>query len=190
LRRLTVTTTPPLSYWGRRGWADGTYPVHPAARIDTPMTHTRVEAGEVTVAGYAWAPPVGVDTVQFSVDGGPWIDATLGVDLGPDAWRPWTALWSATSGLHRLRVRCRTTTGQWQGETATTTPYPHGVRGIHSITVHVGGGPIVPVARRLTTTAVTRIDWAARSVLAWRRRDERAKPPEDRRDGRSGAGSP
>jgi hypothetical protein len=181
LHRLTTTATPPLSYWGRRGWHDGTYPVHPAARIDIPATHTRVDPGEVTVAGYAWAPPVGVDSVQVSVDGGPWTDATLGVDLGPDAWRPWTAHWPATPGRHRLRVRCRTTTGQWQAETRPTTPYPHGVRGIHTVTVHVGGGPVAPAVRRLAATAVTRTGWAARSVLAWRRRDDRAaEPPEDR----------
>jgi DMSO/TMAO reductase YedYZ molybdopterin-dependent catalytic subunit len=149
LRRLTVTATPPLSYWGRRGWHDGTYPVHPTARIDIPATHTRIEPGEVTVAGYAWAPPVGVDTVQVSVDGDPWTGATLGVDLGPDAWRPWTARWSATRGRHQLRVRCRTTTGQWQEERATTTPFPHGVSGIHTVTVHVGGGPVVPAVLRL-----------------------------------------
>jgi hypothetical protein len=31
LRRLTVIAAPPPSYWGRRGWADGTHPVHPAS---------------------------------------------------------------------------------------------------------------------------------------------------------------
>jgi DMSO/TMAO reductase YedYZ molybdopterin-dependent catalytic subunit len=169
LRRLTVTTTPPLSYWGSRGWADGTYPVHPGSRIDTPRTHAHLEPGEVTVRGYAWAPPVGVDCVQLQSDGGPWTDAALGIDLGPDAWRPWTASWTATPGRHRLRVRCRTTPGQWQEE-ATSTPFPHGVRGIHAAPVHVGSGPVGPALRRLTGEGVTRANWAARSVAAWRHR--------------------
>jgi hypothetical protein len=169
LRRLTVTATPPLSYWGSRGWADGTYPVHPGSRIDTPRTHAHLEPGEVAVRGYAWAPPVGIDRVQLQIDGGPWIDATLGIDLGPDAWRLWTASWTATPGRHQLRVRCRTTTGHWQEE-ATSTPFPHGVRGIHTTPVHVGGGPAGPALRRLTGEGVTRASWAARSVAAWRHR--------------------
>ncbi|MGY1636934.1 molybdopterin-dependent oxidoreductase [Geodermatophilus sp. SYSU D00742] len=166
LRRLTVTGAPPLSYWGRRGWADGTYPVHPASRIDAPGTHAHLPPGEATVRGYAWAPPVGVDRVQLQVDDGPWTDATLGVDLGPDAWRPWTATWSPTLGRHQLRVRCRTTTGQWQ-DAATATPFPHGVRGIHAVPVHVGGGPAGPALRRVTGAAATRVGWAARSLAAW-----------------------
>ncbi|WP_347059879.1 molybdopterin-dependent oxidoreductase [Blastococcus sp. HT6-30] len=169
LRRLTVTSTPPLSYWGSRGWADGTYPVHPAARIDAPGQHAHIEPGEIVVRGYAWAPPVGVDCVQLQVDGGPWTDATLGVDLGPDAWRPWTARWVATPGPHRLRVRCRTTTGQWQEE-QTATPFPRGVHGIHAVPVHVGSGPVVPAIRRLVSDGATRMSWAARSVAAWRHR--------------------
>jgi DMSO/TMAO reductase YedYZ molybdopterin-dependent catalytic subunit len=167
LRRLTVTDTPPLSYWGRRGWTDGTYPIHPAARIDTPGAHAHLEPGEVTVRGYAWAPPVGVDRVQLQVDGGPWTDAALGVDLGPDAWRPWTARWAATPGRHQLRVRCRATTGQWQDED-TATPYPHGVRGIHAVPVHVGGSAAGPALRRLVGEGVTRASWAVHSVAAWR----------------------
>ncbi|WP_456598876.1 molybdopterin-dependent oxidoreductase [Blastococcus sp. SYSU DS0616] len=167
LRRLTVTATPPPSYWGSRGWTDGTYPVHPASRIDAPGPHAHIQPGEVTIRGYVWAPPIGVDRVQLQIDGGPWTEATLGVDLGPDAWRPWAARWAATPGTHRLRVRCRTTTGQWQEE-ETTTPFPHGVRGLHAITVHVGGSPAGPALRRLVGLGVTRTSWAVRSVAAWR----------------------
>jgi hypothetical protein len=141
--------------------------VHPASRIDSPGTHSRVEPGEVTVRGYAWAPPVGIDRVQLRVDDDPWIDATLGVDLGPDAWRPWSAPWEATAGRHRLTVRCRTADGRWQDET-TSTPFPHGVRGLHGTTVQVGGSRMASAARRLTGEALTRVDWAARSTAAWR----------------------
>ena len=142
--------------------------MHPASRIDTPGDHAHVAPGEVTLRGYAWAPPVGVDRVQFQIDGGPWTDATVGVDLGPDAWRPWTARWTATPGRHQLRVRCRTTAGRWQEE-APATPFPHGVRGVHAVTVHVGGRPAGPALRRLVGGGVTRVSWAARSVAAWRR---------------------
>jgi hypothetical protein len=122
----------------------------------------------VTVRGYAWAPPAGIDAVQLRIDDAPWTDATLGIDLGPAAWRPWSAAWQATKGAHRLRVRCRTTNGQWQ-ETACTTPYPHGVRGIHEVTVHVAASPVLSAVRRFTATTLTRLSWAGRSVAAWRR---------------------
>jgi Bacterial Ig domain len=163
---------------------EGSYPVHPASRIDTPGAHSRLEPGEVTVRGYAWAPPVGVDAVQLQVDGGPWTDATPGIDLGPDAWRPWTATWTATPGRHELRVRCRTTAGQWQEE-RTTTPYPHGVRGIHGVPVHVGDGTAVPAIRRLVGGAATRVTWAARSVAAWRHREAAMGQPAGPRPGGS-----
>ena len=165
--RLTVTRTAPLSYWGQRGWLDGTYPVHPSARIDTPGDHGRVSPDDTSVHGYAWAPPVGVDAVQVQVDDGPWLDADLGVDLGPGAWRPWSLSWRPASGHHHLRARCRPVDGDWQDDTDAT-PYPHGVRGIHTITVHVGGHATEAVARRLVGEVTTRLSWAARSVAAWR----------------------
>jgi hypothetical protein len=128
------------------------------------------------VRGYGWAPPVGVDAVQLQVDGGPWTDATLGIDFGSDTWRPWMATWTATPGRHQLRVRCRTTTGQWQEET-TTTPFPDGVRGIHTITVHVGGRRAGPAIRRLIDATVTRVSWRARSIAAWRSQPSRPAGP-------------
>lgn len=109
------------------------------------------------------------------IDDGPWAEATLGVDLGPDAWRPWSMSWRATPGRHELRVRCRTTTGQWQ-EQGTTTPYPHGVRGIHAVTVHVGGSWLGAGVRRLAGDAAARLSWAARSVAAWRQPTGAAHP--------------
>jgi DMSO/TMAO reductase YedYZ molybdopterin-dependent catalytic subunit len=167
VRRLTVTSTAPLSYWGQRGWFDGTYPVHPSARIDVPGPHRQLEAGETGIHGYAWAPPVGVDAVQVQVDDGPWLDATLGSDIGPDAWRPWSLTWQATPGRRRLRVRCRPVGGDWQDDRPAT-PYPHGVRGIHEVTVHVGGRAAEALARRVVDDAATRLSWGVRSVAAWR----------------------
>ena len=169
VRRLTVTRNPPLSYWGRRGWLDGTYPTHPSARIDAPGPHARITPGETRIHGYAWAPPIGVNTVQVQIDEGPWLDAELGADLGPNAWRPWSMTWQAPSGRHRLRVRCRSANGEWQEDTSTT-PYPHGVRGIHSINVHVGSRAAGPIVRRMVDQARTRLSWSVRSVAAWRTR--------------------
>lgn len=169
VRRLTVTRTPPASYWGQRGWLDGTYPVHPSARIDVPGPHGRLEPGATGIHGFAWAPPVGVDAVQVQVDDGPWLDADLGTDLGRDAWRPWSLTWQATPGRHRLRVRCRPVGGGWPDDSAAT-PYPHGVRGLHTVTVHVGGRAAGAVVRRVVDGATARVTWSGRSVAAWRRR--------------------
>jgi hypothetical protein len=69
-------------------------------------------------------------------------------------------------------VRCRTTTGAWQENTTDTTPFPHGVRGIHTVPVHVGAGPAGPAIRRLAGAATTRLSWAARSVASWRHPDD------------------
>jgi DMSO/TMAO reductase YedYZ molybdopterin-dependent catalytic subunit len=169
VRRLTVTGNPPPSYWGRRGWLDGAYPVAPSARIDAPGPHAHVRPGQVRVRGYAWAPPVGVEAVQVQVDDGPWLDAELGTDLGPDAWRPWSMAWDAPLGRHRLRVRCRANDGKLQDD-IDTTPYPHGVRGIHSVTVHVGGRAGEATARRTIDAVRTRLTWSLRSVAAWQAR--------------------
>lgn len=167
VRRLTVSSTAPPSYWGQRGWVDGTYPVHPSARIDAPGPHARVTPGRTRIHGYAWAPPIGVDAVQVQVDEGPWLDADLGTDLGPGAWRPWSMSWQALPGRHGLRVRCRAADGKWQEDTDTT-PYPHGVSGLHSLTVHVGAPAAGTVARRVVDEVRTRLSWSARSVAAWR----------------------
>ncbi len=175
VRRLTVTTTAPLSYWGRRGWRDGTYPVRPSARFDVPSPHARVAPGESRLRGYAWAPPVGVEAVQVQVDEGPWLDADLDAGLGPEAWRPWSMAWDAAPGEHRLRVRCRAADGELQDGTDTT-PYPHGVRGIHSITVHVGQPATATAIRRSIDMAAARLSWSLRSVAAWRTRSAETAP--------------
>lgn len=169
LRRLTLTSAPPRSYWGRRGWVDGAYPVHPGSRIDQPAPHRRLAPGPSSARGYAWAPPDGVDAVQLSVDDGPWTDTDLGADLGPHAWRAWSATWPATPGAHRLRVRCHSRADGWQ-DPVTTAPYPHGVHGLHDVPVRVGGGPVGPAARVVSAALTTRVRWAACSMAAWRRR--------------------
>jgi hypothetical protein len=142
----------------------------------------------VSVRGYAWAPPLGIDRVQLSVDRGPWTDAVLGADLGPNAWRPWSAAWQATRGRHQLRARCRTTAGHWQEETAPTTPFPHGVHGIHTVPVHVGADPVGPAIRRLVGEATTRLSWAVRSVAAWRHTGEAGRGRDGRRTGQRADG--
>ncbi|MED7955207.1 molybdopterin-dependent oxidoreductase [Streptomyces sp. BE303] len=123
-------------YWVRRGW-DRTGEVRTASRIDVPAAFARVPAGDVTVAGTAWATHRGVAAVEVRVDGGPWRQASLAVDAGPDVWRQWSLRWTgAAPGTHRLEVRATDAAGAVQDE-ARRPPYPSGATGWHSTVVTV-----------------------------------------------------
>ncbi|MGN6686723.1 MAG: molybdopterin-dependent oxidoreductase [Actinomycetales bacterium] len=167
LRRLTVTDDPPLSYWRRRGWSSGDYPVRPGSRIDLPTSHAAVRPGPVTLRGYAWAPPVGVGEVQVRADGR-WETAELGVDLGPHAWRPWSLTLDLPEGRQEIQVRCRALDGQWQSADAQP-PFPHGPGGLHTVTLDVSGQdvPVRAAVHRLTDAVRSRADWTASSLKAW-----------------------
>ncbi|MFI5530361.1 molybdopterin-dependent oxidoreductase [Kitasatospora sp. NPDC051853] len=123
-------------YWVRRGW-DRTGEVRTASRIEVPAPFAKVPAGDVTVAGTAWATHRGVAAVELRVDGGPWAEAELAADAGPDLWRQWSHTWrDARPGTHRLEVRATDGTGTTQPE-ARATPYPSGATGWHSTVVRV-----------------------------------------------------
>ncbi|MGW2395745.1 molybdopterin-dependent oxidoreductase [Kitasatospora sp. NPDC001664] len=123
-------------YWVKRGW-DRTGEVRTASRIEVPAPFAKVPAGDVTVAGTAWATHRGVAAVELRVDGGPWAVAELAADGGPDLWRQWSHTWrDARPGTHRLEVRATDGTGTTQPE-ARATPYPSGATGWHSTVVRV-----------------------------------------------------
>ena len=56
-------------YWEQRGWAEKA-PIKLQSRIDVPKGLARVAAGDVAVAGVAWAQQVGVGAVEVSIDDG------------------------------------------------------------------------------------------------------------------------
>ena len=56
-------------YWIRRGWAEQA-PIKTQSRIDTPKPLASVPAGEVTIAGVAWAQHRGIERVEVRVDDG------------------------------------------------------------------------------------------------------------------------
>ncbi len=123
-------------YWVRRGW-DRTGAVRTASRIEVPAGFARVPAGDVTVAGTAWATHRGIAAVEVRVDGGPWAEATLAADAGPDVWRQWSYDWTgARPGTHRLEARATDATGSVQPESRTP-PFPSGATGWHSTVVTV-----------------------------------------------------
>jgi DMSO/TMAO reductase YedYZ molybdopterin-dependent catalytic subunit len=123
------------AYWVPRGWSQQA-PVKTQSRIDTPRSGARRPAGDVVVAGVAWAQHRGISRVEVQVDGGAWAAATLAGTVSADTWRQWWYRWPATPGQHTLRVRATDVTGQTQTATPAS-PAPNGATGWHSIQVSI-----------------------------------------------------
>ena len=134
--RLTVTTfAAERAYWTLRGYA-AVAPIHTESRIDVPKPLARVTAGQVTVAGVAWAPATGIAAVEVSVDNGPWHPARLAAADGIDTWRQWTWTWDAAPGLRQLQVRATDKAGVTQPSRRAQV-YPSGATGWDSVVVTV-----------------------------------------------------
>ena len=158
------------AYWTTRGWSANSGRVGASSRIDVPRSGARLPVGPTTVAGYAWAPPGGVRSVDVSVDGGPWQQARLSHELSPLSWRAWTVDWEATPGAHVLRVRCSGVEADQDEQDAA--PYPNGPTGVHSVAVRVGStgraGRVVGVLAGARQAAAGRLRLAVDSGRAWR----------------------
>ena len=134
--RLTVTTfAAQRAYWTQRGYA-ALAPIHTESRIDVPKPLAQVAAGQVTVAGVAWAPATGIAAVQVSADDGPWHPARLAAADGIDTWRQWVWTWDAAPGLHTLRVRATDKAGVTQPSRRAQV-FPSGATGWDSVVVTV-----------------------------------------------------
>ncbi len=135
LRTIELTTLEDFDgYWIPRGWSKFG-PVKTQSRIDTPRRGTRLELGQdVSIAGVAWAPNLGIERVEVQVDDLPWVEAELGESLGVNAWRQWRVRWAPTSDSHVIRVRATDQTGFTQGEERQP-PAPNGASGWHTISV-------------------------------------------------------
>ena len=124
------------AYWTDRGWSP-LGPVKLQSRIDVPRAGTRVDAGDTVIAGVAWQQHVGVAGVEAQVDLGPWQTATLASAVSGDTWVQWSVPWRATSGIHTIRCRAISTTGETQTGTVTGV-VPDGATGWHEVRVEVG----------------------------------------------------
>ncbi len=122
------------AYWVPRGWAKEA-PVKLQSRIDVPRGG-RVTAGEVAVAGVAWAPNVGVRRVEVSVDDGDWTEAEVSRPLSDDSWVQWRWTWNARPGAHTLAVRATDADGQVQ-PAERQPPFPDGAAGHHRVKITV-----------------------------------------------------
>ncbi|MEP6477560.1 MAG: molybdopterin-dependent oxidoreductase [Actinomycetota bacterium] len=123
------------AYWIERGWAQQA-PIKTESRIDTPHDRARVHAGQVAVAGIAWAQHRGIDAVEVQVDDGPWLPAQLAEEDSVDTWRQWVYRWDARPGDHRVAVRATDGTGAEQIGSVVP-PFPNGATGDHTIDVRV-----------------------------------------------------
>ncbi|GAB3586406.1 molybdopterin-dependent oxidoreductase [Amycolatopsis endophytica] len=130
VRDLEVTTwdarTP---YWLQRGWSEQA-PIKTESRIDAPSG--TVPAGQVRVAGIAWAQHTGIDRVEVSIDDGPWVPAELSTEVTVDAWRMWWADVTAGPGSHLVKVRATDRSGYTQTDQRADV-VPDGATGWHTI---------------------------------------------------------
>ncbi|MDQ1537132.1 MAG: hypothetical protein QOE58_1525, partial [Actinomycetota bacterium] len=111
-------------YWTPRGWS-ALGPVKTESRIDVPRSGERVRAGQVAVAGIAWAQHRGIKAVEVRVDEGAWQPARLAVDASIDTWRQWVFAWQAVKGSHTITVRATDAEGVAQTQTPAA-PAPDG----------------------------------------------------------------
>lgn len=134
LKELELTTLEAFdAYWIQLGWAkEG--PILTQSRIDTPRSG--VSAGQVAIAGIAWAPDRGVSKVEVSIDG-VWKDARLSTPISDTTWVQWVTDWAATPGNHVIAVRATDGKGVVQPEQPSP-PAPDGARGWHTVNIQVG----------------------------------------------------
>jgi DMSO/TMAO reductase YedYZ molybdopterin-dependent catalytic subunit len=134
LSEIELTTWEAFNgYWVPLGWSK-TGPILTQSRIDVPRNGSTVTAGQVTVAGVAWAPTRGISKVEVAVDGASWTQAELSVPLADTTWIQWRTSLAVPSGGHTISVRATDGTGALQ-EVGPTRPAPDGARGWHTISV-------------------------------------------------------
>lgn len=120
------------AYWIPRGWAKEA-PIKTQSRIDAPVM-ARQPAGQVVVAGVAWAPNRGISKVEVQLgEGADWVEAELSEPLSNDSWRQWRTVWDAPPGRHAVRVRAVDGDGNLQ-TSQIQRPAPSGATGLHSRT--------------------------------------------------------
>jgi DMSO/TMAO reductase YedYZ molybdopterin-dependent catalytic subunit len=122
-------------YWVRRGW-DQEAPIKTMARIDTPRSLGKIQAGQFVIGGVAWAQTIGISMVEVAIDDAPFVEAELADDWSEHTWRQWRLVWDAPPGRHRLTVRATDANGKLQTDQRAE-PFPNGASGWMSIFVDV-----------------------------------------------------
>jgi DMSO/TMAO reductase YedYZ molybdopterin-dependent catalytic subunit len=145
LAELQLTTLEAFdAYWVPLGWAKEA-PILTQSRIDLPKDASSVKAGQVTVAGVAWAPDRGIQKVEVAIRPAPattfptdadFQPARLSSPISSATWVQWLYDWTAPAG--RWEIAVRATDGMGATQTADQSPpAPDGARGQHTIQVSV-----------------------------------------------------
>jgi len=134
LGQIEAVDRPFQGYWEQRGWIKNAV-VKTMSRIDTPGSG-HVGAGEVVVAGVAFAGDRGISRVQVSPDGGrSWRDARLETALSPSTWRRWRFSFRP-QGNAQARILVRATDGTGAVQTSAVIPPEYsGSTGYDEVTV-------------------------------------------------------
>jgi hypothetical protein len=113
---------------GGDGWVEAKLgEVEVNADFLVPDVGARVAAGPVDLRGYAFAGGGRrVARVELSAGGDGWVEAELGEDLGPWAWRLWRARLELGPGRRELLVRAWDDAGATQPEDPATVWNPKG----------------------------------------------------------------
>src|SRR5262249_52021532 len=106
------------------------------SRIDVPRDTGTVKAGQVPIAGVAWAPTKGISKVEVQVDNGAWTEAKLLEVTDDNTWRQWVLMWNATPGLHQVKCRATDGTGYTQTDQSAP-PEPNGATGWDTRSIRV-----------------------------------------------------
>ena len=124
------------AYWVKQtpAWSQQA-PIKTESRIDVPKRRSTVTAGQVTVAGVAWAQHTGIEAVEVGING-VFYEAKLPAQDTIDTWRQWYHVWDATPGQHTLQVRATDKSGYTQTAVKHRTD-PNGATGYHTILVTV-----------------------------------------------------
>jgi DMSO/TMAO reductase YedYZ molybdopterin-dependent catalytic subunit len=122
-------------FWVPRGWSkEG--PVKMQSRIDVPRTKDKQPAGDVTIAGVAWSPNIGIKAVDVRIgdtDGNPgdeWIPAQLGEVISNNTWVQWLATVKLSAGTYIAEVRATDANGLVQTDEQADVA-PNGATGHH-----------------------------------------------------------
>jgi DMSO/TMAO reductase YedYZ molybdopterin-dependent catalytic subunit len=135
LTEIEVVADDYLGYWEERGWADEAV-VKTLSRIDVPGHRAQVPLRGTRIGGIAFAGDRGIQTVEFSLDGGKtWQVARIKPPFSPYSWTLWAAeLALPSSGEYVLAVRATDGQGTLQDERVSE-PLPDGVSGYHKLRV-------------------------------------------------------
>jgi DMSO/TMAO reductase YedYZ molybdopterin-dependent catalytic subunit len=136
LTELELTTFEAFDhYWERRNWATEA-PIKVQSRIDNLRGLQQVAAGELTIAGVAWAQTRGVAMVEVQVGDSDWQEADLAAVPNDDTWRQWRLVTRVEPGTPRIRVRATAGDGVTQSEERIA-PIPDGAEGWHTVPIRV-----------------------------------------------------